>query len=118
VDFKGYVSDSELSDLYGRSLALVQASSYEGFGLPVIEAMACGCPVVAARNSGLVEAGGDAALFFETGDEEGLLRNMERLLREPGLRQELMAKGFAHARKFTWEETARKTAEAYCLDAG
>jgi glycosyltransferase involved in cell wall biosynthesis len=113
VDFKGYVSDADLMDLYGRSLALVQASSYEGFGLPVIEAMACGCPVIAARNSGLVEAGGDAALFFETGDEDGLLRHMERLARDPELRKSLTAKGLAHAKGFTWEETARKTAEAY-----
>lgn len=113
VDFKGYVSDADLMDLYGKSLALVQASSYEGFGLPVIEAMACGCPVIAARNSGLIEAGGGAALFFETGDGAGLLSHMESLMHDADLRSSLTAKGLEHARSFTWEKTARETAAAY-----
>jgi glycosyltransferase involved in cell wall biosynthesis len=113
VDFLGYVGDSALQALYARSVALVQASSYEGFGLPVIEAMASGCPVVCARNSALVEAGGDAALFFPTHDVPAMAALMDRLAEDPALGRDCVEKGLVHARKFTWDATAEATARVY-----
>ncbi len=109
VDFLGYVPDAELRNVYASSLALLMASSYEGFGLPVIEAMACGCPVIAARNSSLIEAGGQAALYFETGDIEGLAARMAELSEDAGLRQGCILKGLGHAVGFTWEKTVDNT---------
>jgi glycosyltransferase involved in cell wall biosynthesis len=113
VEFAGYVSDEALKGLYSSSLALLMASAYEGFGLPVIEAMACGCPVISARNSGLIEAGGDAALFFPTGDVAELARRMEEIHLDEGLRGECIRKGLAHAAAFSWEETARRTVSVF-----
>jgi glycosyltransferase involved in cell wall biosynthesis len=113
VEFLGYIPDGELRAWYGRSLALIQPSNYEGFGLPVIEAMACGCPAIAARNSGLIEAGGDAALFFETGDAEGLAARMAEVADDRELRAACIAKGLEHAAGFTWEKAAAAVARAY-----
>lgn len=113
VEFLGYVSDEKLQELYGNSLALIQASNYEGFGLPVIEAMACGCPVIAARNSGLIEAGGESALFFETNDLEGLVRQMKAIYTDIDLLEQCVRSGFTHAAQFTWEKTAAETARIY-----
>jgi glycosyltransferase involved in cell wall biosynthesis len=113
IEFLGYVPNSQLCDLYEHSLALIQASTYEGFGLPVVEAMACGCPVIAARNSGLIESGGNSALFFETNDDEDLLRQMETVYNDLELRRRCIDSGFLHAAQFTWERTARETAKIY-----
>ena len=113
VDFLGYIPEADLRAIYASSLALVLPSSYEGFGLPVIEAMACGCPAICARNSSLVEAGGDAALFFETGDIAGLAARMGQAMGDPALRGEMVAKGYLHAARFRWEKTAAETAAVY-----
>jgi glycosyltransferase involved in cell wall biosynthesis len=113
VDFLGFVPDSRLKEIMGASRALLQPSSYEGFGLPVIEAMACACPAITARNSGLIEAGGDAALFFTTGDEEGLLGRMQEITDDPELGEACLRKGFAHAARFTWDKAAAATLETY-----
>ncbi len=113
VDFLGYVPDTDLANLYSRSLALIQASNYEGFGIPVIEAMACACPVISARNSGLVEAGGDSALFFRTNNREDLLREMKEIYKDSALRERCVQSGFLHAAQFTWEELASKTGDVY-----
>lgn len=118
VELRGYVPDEELKAIYGRSLALIQASAYEGFGFPIIEAMACGCPVIAARNSGMIEAGGDAALFFETDDVRALADRMETLCADPGAGREAVAKGLAHAGRFSWEKTAGETSAIYGLALG
>lgn len=113
VEFTGHVSDERLRTLYQTSLALVQASSYEGFGLPVVEAMACGCPVIAAENSALAEVGKGAALFFPTGDVRALARIMERLIDDLTLREECSRNSLARAADFTWEATAKATLEAF-----
>lgn len=120
VEFLGFVTDSQLEGEYGRALALIQASSYEGFGLPVIEAMACGCPVIAARNSALIEVGGDAALFFETGRVEELAALMGRVQGERELRAACLRKGLAHAAGFTWERTVEEVGKIFAaaLPAG
>jgi glycosyltransferase involved in cell wall biosynthesis len=105
ADVRGYVSKDELVSLYQRAACLLFPSRYEGFGLPVVEAMACGTPVVAAPEPALQEVAGDAAIF--TDDlAEGVLRALAD-------RERLSAAGLERAKAFTWEETARLTAEVY-----
>jgi glycosyltransferase involved in cell wall biosynthesis len=113
VDFLGYVPDAGLRGMYATSLALIMASSYEGFGLPVIEAMACGCPVIAARNSGMLEAGGDAALFFPTGDIGALAARMAEVAGDGKLRRAAIEAGLRHAAAFTWKKTTQSTLGVY-----
>jgi glycosyltransferase involved in cell wall biosynthesis len=107
ADLRGYVSKPELAELYRGAAALVLPSRFEGFGLPVLEAMACGTPVVAAPEPALREVAGDAAVYAEDGDFGAALG---RALQE---RDRLSAAGLARARLFSWEETARRTVEVY-----
>ena len=105
ADVRGYVPKDELVSLYQHAACLVFPSRYEGFGLPVVEAMACGTPVVAAPEPALQEVAGDAAIF--TTD---LAEGIRRALAE---RERLSAAGLERARAFSWEETARRTADVY-----
>lgn len=110
----GYVTDEELALLYSGALALVFPSTYEGFGLPILEAMACGCPVVTTREASLPEVAGDAALYVhDPSDPEELGRILKALASESEKRQGLRIKGLARAAQFSWEQTARQTAEAF-----
>jgi glycosyltransferase involved in cell wall biosynthesis len=105
ADLRGYVAKAELVSLYQRAACLVFPSRYEGFGLPVVEAMACGTPVVAAPEPALREVAGDAAIL--TAD---LADGVRRALAE---RDRLSAAGLVRAQSFTWRETARITADVY-----
>ena len=105
ADVRGYVPKDELVDLYQRAACLVFPSRYEGFGLPVVEAMACGTPVVAAPEPALREVAGEAAIFTED-----LADGIRRALAG---RERLSAAGLKRARAFTWHETARITANVY-----
>lgn len=107
VRFLGFVPDAMLPALYAGALLVVIPSLYEGFGLPVLEAMACGTPVIASTGGGLREAAGDAALLVDPLDVEGLSRAMQWVLDDPRLRDALRARGIAHAAKFQWADTAR-----------
>ena len=107
-----YVSEEELAELYSAAVALVFPSRYEGFGLPVLEALACGCPVVAYRNSSLPEAGGTAAVLVETGDAGALGRAAAAML-DPGRRRDVAAAGVEWASRFSWRDTAQRTYSAY-----
>jgi glycosyltransferase involved in cell wall biosynthesis len=112
VHLPGYVPEAELPLWYNAAAAFVYPSSYEGFGLPVAEALACGRPVVTTTASSLPEAGGDAALLVPPGDVEALAASIQRALR---LSREELARGPAHSALFTWAETAAKTVAAYRL---
>jgi len=105
ADVRGYVPKEELIDLYQRAAALVFPSRYEGFGLPVVEAMACGTPVVAASDPAMKEVAGDTAIFTDD-----LVDGVRRALAE---RERLSAAGLERAKVFTWHETARITADVY-----
>ncbi len=106
VRMLGRVSDAELRALYEAALCLVFPSRYEGFGLPPVEAMATGCPVVAARSGAVPEVCGDAALWFDATGPNTPAAALARLLDEPGLRETLREAGLARAARFTWRAAA------------
>jgi glycosyltransferase involved in cell wall biosynthesis len=103
----GRVTDPELRALYEAASVLVFPSLYEGFGLPAIEAMLCGCPVVAANSSSLPEICGDAALYCDPTSPAAFTQAVEALLNNPALRDSLRTSGLARAQTFTWDNTAR-----------
>ncbi|HUO49120.1 MAG TPA: glycosyltransferase family 1 protein [Acidimicrobiales bacterium] len=107
------VSDEELPSLYAHAAAFVFPSRYEGFGLPVLEAMASGCPVIVAETPALLEVAHDAASTFDPGDADALAAAIERLLGDGSLRDELVAAGRQRAEAYTWHRTAELTAAAY-----
>jgi glycosyltransferase involved in cell wall biosynthesis len=113
VHLVGHVEDEELPALYGAARALVFPSLYEGFGLPALEAMACGTPVIASNTTGLAEAVGDAGLTVDPLSADELAEAMRRVLAEEGLRERLVTAGFARATEFTWARAARATADVY-----
>jgi glycosyltransferase involved in cell wall biosynthesis len=109
LELIGEVPDERLAELYSGALALVCPSLYEGFGLPVLEAMQCGAPVIAS--SAVAEAGGNAAIYAD--DAEGLTRAMCEAVEQPGWPAERRALSLAHAKEFSWERTARMTYDVY-----
>lgn len=111
--FPGVVSDERLIELYQGARLFVFPSLYEGFGLPLLEAMACGCPVISSNASSLPEVAGDAAILVDPRDAEGLSREMGRVLTDEGLRKELRQAGLARAAQFSWDRTARETIAVY-----
>lgn len=118
VTVLGFLSASDLRSAYRGALALVLPSIYEGFGLPVLEAMAAGTPVVVSDGGALPEVAGDAALSFSLTERDGLTRALRLIVSNESLRTALRAKGLMHVRQFSWEATARKTLEAYRRAAG
>ena len=109
----GYIPDDELACLYSGCVALVFPSLYEGFGIPVLEAMQCGAPVITSNATALPEVAGDAALLVDPEDTDAIAAAIRRVIGEPELRATLRARGFARAKQFSWAETARLTAQAY-----
>ena len=107
VTFTGFVPDADLLLLYNAATLLVLPSRGEGFGLPVVEAMACGIPVAASACNSLPEVLGGAGLLFDPDDDQAIAASILRLLREPGLRAELAARGIERARSYSWEAGAR-----------
>jgi glycosyltransferase involved in cell wall biosynthesis len=113
VHFAGFVDDADLPALYNLAAVFAFPSWYEGFGLPVLEAMACGTPVVAADNSSLPEAAGEAGLMVDAADTEALAAALGRLLEDGTLRARLFSAGQARARQFTWERAAAELLSVY-----
>lgn len=112
----GFVGDPELAWLYGHAEAFVFPSRYEGFGLPVLEAIQAGCPVVAYDNSSIKEVAGEAAILVKDG--QPLAPALKQLLGARRFRQDLIAKGRARVKGFTWQKTAQQTLEALEAAAG
>jgi glycosyltransferase involved in cell wall biosynthesis len=113
VRYLGYVPQDLLPALYSLAQVLSLASVYEGFGMPVLEAMACGTPVVASNVSSLPEVVGDAALTVAPGDAVGLRQALERLLTDSRLQDEMRRRGLVRVREFSWERTAAGHLEVY-----
>jgi alpha-1,3-rhamnosyl/mannosyltransferase len=109
----GYVDEETLACLYSGAAAVVYPSWYEGFGLPVLEAMACGCPVICSNTSSLPEVAGDAAIFVGPEDAEGLAHALDTVLDDSALRQSLVQRGLMRAAEFSWENTAARTLEVF-----
>ena len=104
----GRTTDGELRALYENAACLLFPSRYEGFGLPPVEAMACGCPVIASRGGAVEEVCGDSALYFDTDAPKSITVAVERLLEEPGLAEDLRARGLQRAGALSWMASARK----------
>jgi len=113
VRFLGWVSSAEIEGLWSVAEAFVFPSLYEGFGLPVLEAMARGVPVACSNASSLPEVAGEAALLFDPADEHAIATALGRLLSDRALRERLAAAGEQRAREFTWERTAQLTLASY-----
>lgn len=109
----GFVPDNDLSALYSGAKVFVYPSLYEGFGLPVLEAMACGCPVITSNVSSLLELAGNAALLVSPKSVKEIKQAMKKVLTNEKLRESLIKKGFTQAKKFSWQETAREVLEIY-----
>lgn len=109
----GFVSDAELGGLYARAAALVVPSRYEGFGLPVLEALTAGGAVVCAEASTLPEVAGDAALYFPVDDSDALATQLQRLLSDPAVNTALRARGRRRAEAYSWQRSAQGTLAAF-----
>ncbi|NOZ27369.1 MAG: glycosyltransferase family 4 protein [Chloroflexi bacterium] len=118
VRFPGYIPSAELPDWYRAAEVFLYPSLYEGFGLPPLEAMACGTPVITSNTSSLPEVVGDAALKVDPHDVEAIAEALARLLEDADLRRQLREAGLERARLFSWERTARETIAAYHLALG
>ncbi len=118
VRFTGFADEADLPALYSAAACVAQPSLYEGFGLPVLEAFACGTPVVTSNLSSLPEVAGDAALMLDPLDVEALTDALRRLLTDTALRQTLITRGTARAAHFTWDSAARHLRAIYSAYAG
>ncbi|MFA6588362.1 MAG: glycosyltransferase family 1 protein [Patescibacteria group bacterium] len=108
-----YVTEPDLVVLYSLATALLFPSLYEGFGLPILEAMACGLPVIASTASSIPEVAGEAALYADPKDMEAWQSQISRIIIDASLRNNLNTKGLARAKEFTWENTALRTLEIF-----
>ncbi|HYX30235.1 MAG TPA: glycosyltransferase family 1 protein [Pyrinomonadaceae bacterium] len=113
IRFTGYVADEHLSALYSGATCFVYASYFEGFGLPVLEAMKCGAPVVAGNRTSIPEVAGEAALLFDPFDVHSLVEALKLVLNDSQYRAKLSARGLERANEFSWKKTARLTLDVY-----
>lgn len=118
IIFTGYLKDEVLIALYQQALAFIYPSLYEGFGLPVLEAMACGVPVITSNNSSLIEIANDNALCCDPYSIDEIAQSMQKISESEALRNELVTLGIKKANEFSWEKTAKETAKVLlsCLN--
>lgn len=109
----GWIPEEDLVKIYNLAEVYCQPSFYEGFGLPVLEAMACGCPVVCANSSSLPEVCGEAALMVDPHDDNGIAKAIKRITTDKKLANDLVEKGFKQSKEFSWEKTAKETINVY-----
>jgi alpha-1,3-rhamnosyl/mannosyltransferase len=105
----GHVSDEELVLLYSGASLMVYPSLYEGFGLPILEAMACGCPVICSNTSSMPEVAGDAAILVSPEDEIALAEAIDKAMEDSQLRQKLIESGYSRTSEFSWNKAAQNT---------
>jgi glycosyltransferase involved in cell wall biosynthesis len=113
IRFLGYVPAVDLPALYGAATAAVMPSVYEGFGLPVLEAMASGTPVISSDTSSLPELGGEAAFYFDPYDVEGMASAIRDVWTDADLRADMSQRGLEQASSFSWERAADETTRVY-----
>ncbi len=114
IRFLGPISETDLPALYSGAMAFVFPSEYEGFGLPVLEAMACGAPVVCSNTSSLPEVAGDAAIYFDPTDTTSIVKGLENILCITSKERWIYTqRSVNQAKKFSWQKTAQKTLEVY-----
>lgn len=109
----GFVSNEDLVSLYNLATVFVMPSLYEGFGLPVIEAMQSGCPVITSKEGSLPEVGGDAVYYIDAYSEESIVNGLQEVFNTQKLQRELSVKGIEQAKRFSWKKTAEKTITVY-----
>ncbi len=109
VTFLGYVSDGKKINLFNNATAFILPSLYEGFGIPLLEAMSYGCPVISSNSSSLPEVGGSACLYFDPRNTTELVEKMELIISNKSLVNDLVAKGREQIKSFSWEEAGKKT---------
>ncbi len=113
IRFIGYVAEPDLPELFSGAMCFAYPSYFEGFGLPVLEAMQCGTPVIAGNRTSLPEVAGDAALLVDPFDETVIADALRNLIENPDRRDDLRVKGIERAKRFSWQQTARLTLQAY-----
>ncbi len=113
IHLLGYVSDEDLPVLYNLATVYCQPSFYEGFGMPLVEAMACGCPVISSNQGSLPEIGDQAVLYFDPHQDGSLVQALEAVLEDEGLALELSKRGLLQVKKFSWEKCAQETLTIY-----
>jgi glycosyltransferase involved in cell wall biosynthesis len=118
IRFTGYVADEHLNALYSGATCFVYPSYFEGFGLPILEAMKCGAPVIAGNRTSIPEVAGEAALLFDPFDVQSLVEALKRVLNDSEYRATLSARGLQRATEFSWQTTARLTLAVYEKAAG
>lgn len=113
VRVTGFVSEEEMVVLYKNAEVFIMPSFEEGFGIPILEAMACGCPVVSSNAASLPEVGGDAVLYFNPKDMNEMIRVLREVWESEGLREKMIKKGLQQVKKFSWERLAKETLSVY-----
>jgi len=109
----GYIDDEKLIELYNKSSLFVLTSLFEGFGLPPLEAMACGCPVVVSNVASLPEVCGDAAYYVNPYDINDIANGIDKVLTDENLRRDLIEKGFENVKRFSWEKSAKQMIKVF-----
>ncbi|MCJ7804906.1 glycosyltransferase family 4 protein, partial [Patescibacteria group bacterium] len=113
VVFTGYISEEDKITLYSGAVCFVFPSLYEGFGLPILEAMKCGCPVLTSNISSMPEVAGHAGLLVDPLDVEEITRGLGEIINNQEKREDLINKGFTQVKKFSWEKAAQETLKVY-----